>query len=201
MLLVFIASVLISGCSVISKYFGVSVENNSSKSLEVKQKIDTLENKSNKEDVAGEELEAIVKSSADGINDELWIRYADGKEEKLVSSKDNEDVTKKIDGIIEPQFSADRNKLYFMTSAWVTSASVHVIDIKTKEEKYVCPGNFLEIVQDGNYKGKLIVNQHRYLKGGGSYDHYYLIDEQGNEIKDLGEALDKNAKSYLYPEK
>ncbi|MDF2986682.1 MAG: putative N-acetylmuramoyl-L-alanine amidase [Eubacterium sp.] len=121
----------------------------------------------------------------------MWIQYQDGREMRLISSKPHEDPEKNITGIQNATFSTDKTKVYFMSDAWVTSSSIHVVDIKTKKEQYVCPGNSLKVLQSGSHKGKLIVNQHRYKKGGGSYDHYFLVDEQGTELKDLGEDLDE----------
>lgn len=81
-----------------------------------------------------------------------------------------------------PQFSPDGRKVYFLSSAWVTSSAVHVIDLRTGRETYVCPGKSLEVVPRGEYAGHLIVQQHRYFIAGPSYDWYWLVTPQGREV-------------------
>lgn len=122
----------------------------------------------------------------------------------LVSSKAVTDpdyttsIEKTIAGIHNPILSLDKKKIYFMSAAWANSDSIHVVNIESKSEKYICPGNSLEIIKDGCYRGKLIVNQHRHYSEPkvGSYDNYYIVDEEGKEIKDMGENED-NIKDYL----
>ncbi len=135
--------------------------------------------------------EIILKSTDENIiNDELWVKYPDGRQEKLVTAKPNEEPEKNIGEIRKAEFSPDKTKVYFETEAWVTSGAVHVVEVKTKKENYLCPGNLVAVISKGPYTGYLIVNQHRYLKGGGSYDHNFLVDENGKEVKDLGEDFD-----------
>lgn len=131
----------------------------------------------------------ISTGCGDVSNNELWLKYSDGTEELLVACKPDEDIKKVIAQITDPQLSPDKTKVYFMSVAWATSYSIHVVDIKTKSEHFVCDGNSLKVVTQGPYSGDLIVNQHRYYgpPNYGSYNGFYLIDEQGNEIKDLGE--------------
>ena len=83
-----------------------------------------------------------------------------------------------------------------MCDAWATSAAIHEVDLKTKKERFVCDGNELGIVSKGKYKGNLVVNQHRYYSNsdGGSYDHYYLVDENGKVLKELGEEIPEKYK-------
>lgn len=131
----------------------------------------------------------IATGAEDAENNAIWLKYADGKEELLITSKAAEDMKFVIGGIHDARLSLDKNKIYFISSAWATSDSIHVVEIRTKKERFLCPGNSLEVIQTGPYRGKLIVNQHRYNgpPDYGSYDHNYIIDENGKEIKDLGE--------------
>lgn len=123
------------------------------------------------------------------LNNELWLKYSDGTEELLISCKPDDDMKKVIAQITNPQLSPDKTKVYFMSVAWATSYSIHAVDVKTKSEHFVCDGNSLKVVTQGPYFGDLIVNQHRYYgpPNYGSYDDFYIVDEHGNEIKDLGE--------------
>ncbi|MBX4267691.1 hypothetical protein [Clostridium estertheticum] len=124
------------------------------------------------------------------VNNELWVKYSDGTEELLVVCHDEEvDVKDIIAGIFNPQLSKDKKKVYFMSEAWATSAAIHVVDIESKNQQFVCPGNYLRIIEKGQYSGDLIVNQHRYndAPNYGSYDNYYIVDENGIQLEDLGD--------------
>jgi len=126
----------------------------------------------------------------EAINNELWVKYSDGKEELLVASRDDEDMKNRIAEIHDPQLTLDKKKVYFRCLAAAVSDAIHVVDIETKNVHFVCYGNYLKVIQKGEYCGKLIVNQHRYYNEGGAYDHFYIVNEQGVEIKYLGENVE-----------
>lgn len=114
----------------------------------------------------------------------------------------------KIDTIIRPRkdnspeeelsdlnslaFSPDGHILYFTGCAWVTSSAIHQYELAGGKEKFISAGNSLRIVESGKYKGYIIASKHKYYEGeaGGSYDHYWLLDKDGKEIKDLGDKED-----------
>lgn len=120
-------------------------------------------------------------------NNELWIKYSNGKEELIVASKESDKLENTIAGIENPQLSLDKKKVYFLFLAWATSSAVHVYDITTKVEKYLCPGHTMEGIQEGEYMGMLLVNKHFMGE-----DKDYVIDENGEVIKDLSERLEDN---------
>lgn len=121
-------------------------------------------------------------------SNELWVRYENGKEEFLVSCRESMDHKKSIYGICYPALSVDNKKVYFCSAfTWATSGAIHVIDIQTKEEKFICEGNYVKVIHEGPYYGNLIVSQHRYYPEGGSHDTYYIVDQEGNKIKELGD--------------
>ena len=66
--------------------------------------------------------------------------------------------------------------------AWATSGAVHSIDLQSGKKRFVCPGNSLEIIPEGEYKGNLMVGQHRYFIAGGSYDWLWLIQPDGQTV-------------------
>jgi hypothetical protein len=134
----------------------------------------------------------IYAGNGDSIKNELWIRYKSAKkEELLVECKDDEDPKKMIVDISDVVLSLDQQIVYFMCSAWATSAAIHKVDLRTKKEFFVCDGNYLQVIQKGKYKGKLLVNQHRYHKNQdlGSYDWYYIVDDSGKVLKIIGESI------------
>jgi hypothetical protein len=121
--------------------------------------------------------------------EQIWIVNIEQKKEQLlVSSVFSCD--KPTEMIVDPKqliFSPDSKILYFLTSAWATSGAVHAVNIKEARERYLLPANSLKVVMDGQYRGGLILNQHRYFIGGGSYDWFWLFTPEGKEIGPLGE--------------
>ncbi|MBX4271865.1 hypothetical protein [Clostridium estertheticum] len=131
----------------------------------------------------------IATGAGDAANNELWVKYSDGREELLVTCSEAKETKDIIAGICNPKLTQDKKKIYFMSEAWTTSAAIHVVDIESKNQQFVCPGNYLKIIEEGQYSGDLIVNQHRYhdAPNYGSYDDYYIVDENGVQIEDLGD--------------
>jgi hypothetical protein len=120
---------------------------------------------------------------------QIWIIDIEHKKEQLLV-KNNFKCSKPMEMIIAPHhltFSPDSKTLYFLTRAWTTSSALHVVSISDTKEHYLLPANSLTVVKDGEYKGDLILNQHRYFVGGGSYDWYWLFTPGGKEIGPLGE--------------
>ena len=93
-------------------------------------------------------------------------------------------------GFRELQFSADGQTLYFLSSTDVNRNHVHRVDTVSGETTFVCLGNSLDVVQRGDYAGHLIVTQHRYFVGGGSYDWPWMFTPDGKEIGPV--AMDAN---------
>jgi WD40-like Beta Propeller Repeat len=120
---------------------------------------------------------------------QIWIIDIEHKKERLLV-KNNFACNKPMEMIIAPRhltFSPDSKTLYFLTRAWTTSSALHVVNISDTKEHYLLPANSLAVVKYGEYKGDLILNQHRYFIGGGSYDWYWLFTPEGKEIGPLGE--------------
>lgn len=130
---------------------------------------------------------------------EIWIKNNDTGEEKLlVRSGDvsgysfaNSDAFpfSSIANLLSPVFSLDNKKVYFMSSAWVTSGAILWADVSDGKLHFVSDGMSLEVIDAGLYKGNLRVSKHKYYgpPNYGSYNHYYIITDSGREIKDLGE--------------
>ncbi|MGO9314695.1 MAG: TolB family protein [Syntrophobacteraceae bacterium] len=122
---------------------------------------------------------------------ELWSIRVDGTEAKLIVAGRS---AAKMDSVPaafrDPQFSGDGKRIYFLSAAWVTSAAVHVVDVKTGAEHFVCPGNSLEILRQGHYAGHLLITQHRYFLAGGSFNWIWLFTPDGREV---GPVADSNS--------
>ncbi len=121
-----------------------------------------------------EEATEIWTSKPDGANARMWLRgrTADATEETLANFR-------------ALQFSPDGTKIYFLSSAAATSGAVHMLDLDSGTESYVCPGNSLEVIYEGEYKGYLMVAQHRYFMGGGSYDWLWLLRPNGEAVEPI----------------
>ncbi|MFC1514490.1 TolB family protein [Candidatus Omnitrophota bacterium] len=147
--------------------------------------------------------------------DQIWIVNIDGSGEKmLVENKHPKDIQitpdvprddwvsygleRTIAHIDSLQFSPDSKRLYFITSAWVTSGAVHCVDVDGSNERFLMAGNSLEIIGEGRYKGYLIVRQHRYFLAGGSYDWLWLFTPDGEKEGPLGIDLDHQQRDFLY---
>jgi hypothetical protein len=114
---------------------------------------------------------------------ELWQISANGKDAtRLLRCRTSEKMENVIAEFDDPQFSSDGRYIYFTTPAWTTSPAVHVVDTTKAKEHFVCPGGSLEVLRSGEYRDCLLVRQHRYFLGGGSYDWFWLIRPDGNEI-------------------
>jgi len=142
--------------------------------------------------------------------DQLWVVGVDGKNEKMLvenkrpneskmnNEKDDNQITKELEKMIDEiddnniKFSPDGKKVYFISSAWVTSGALHVVNLDGSNEHFIASANNLErVVTKGKYKGDLVISQHRY-NDKGSYDWYYLFTPAGKEVKALGDDQ-KNA--------
>jgi len=136
------------------------------------------------------------------LADQIWLfDTSAGKERLLVADKipGKGDITQGLQqgiAFIDDDslcFSPDGANLYFISSAWVVSGALHAVNLRTGRERFVAAANTVEVVPSGEYAGHLIVQQHRYFMGNGSYDWYWLIDPQGREIGPVGETLEQVA--------
>ena len=120
---------------------------------------------------------------------QIWIIEIEHKQDRLLV-KNNFACDKPMEVIIAPHnltFSLDSKTLYFLTYAWTTSNALHAVNIADAKQRYLLPANSLAVVTNEEYKSDLILNQHRYFIGGGSYDWYWLFTPEGKEIGPLGE--------------
>jgi hypothetical protein len=86
-----------------------------------------------------------------------------------------------------PQFSADGDRVYFWGAQAAVSGAVGVVDLASGQMKIICGGHNVEVVSRGEFRGDLIVQKHKYFVGGGSYDWYWLLTPDGEEIGPLGD--------------
>lgn len=132
-----------------------------------------------------------VSTGSGDDNSEIWLMHSDGSHaERIVVPRAAEKMQEVLGLLAAPQFSADGRRLFFETTAWATSGAVHVLDLATRKDRFVCSGNSLEVVRTGEYRDCLLVQQHRYFVGGGSYDWFWLLRPDGKEVGPVGDDTD-----------
>jgi hypothetical protein len=130
---------------------------------------------------------------------QVWIYDVVTKKDRLlVQNNFSCDIPEKQ--IVDPgslQFSPENKTLYFITSAWMTSGALHAVNVDGTGEHYVIPASSLEVITKGQHKGDLIVGQHRYFIGGGSYDWLWLYTPQGKEEGPLGDEVTQSQREVI----
>lgn len=141
----------------------------------------------------------INTGAGDADAEELWQISAGGKElTQLVAPKEAEDVQNIVANFQDVQFSCDGRLVFFVTEAYATSGAVHVVDTTNGKEHFVVPGSTVEVVRYGEYRDCLLVQQHRYFVGGGSYDWVWLLRPDGKEVGPVGDDT-VSFKTTYYP--
>jgi hypothetical protein len=127
--------------------------------------------------------------------DQLRRIDADGKNEHLLlTGHDGGKPPQQLCRFEQKQFTSDGRKLFFLSPGWTTSGALHVYDFDKKTVNFVAPANALIVLNfcAGKHRDALVLNQHRYFLGGGSYDWYWLYDPSGR--KEIGPVGDDSAK-------
>jgi hypothetical protein len=129
---------------------------------------------------------------------ELWQVRVDGKEPTMLlrcgDVKDDKDHP--LAAFQSLQFSTNGKLVYFSSPQWATSGAIHVVDTTNRKQHYLFPGNEVRVVTGGEYKDCLLVQQHRYFIGGGSYDWFWLFRPDGKEVGPVGEDTSTFEASY-----
>lgn len=128
---------------------------------------------------------------------EIWTSRSDGSGAKLLlRGRPGKTPQETLAELSEIHFSPDGRQIFFLSAAWTTSSAVHVVQVDSGEEHFVCPGNSLEVIQRGKYAGYLMVRQHRYVMGGGSYDWLWLLTSEGKDVAPI--SMDDDAATEMF---
>jgi hypothetical protein len=114
-------------------------------------------------------------------------------EAEVLQTAPHDEMEKTLCGFLRGQFNSSGSKFYFDTPAWATSGAVHVLDLKSGRETFFTAGSDIWVITKcamPEYIDQIVVPQHRYFAFGGSYDWYYLFDENAKEVGVVGEQLD-----------
>ncbi len=134
-------------------------------------------------------IRAYAESGADGTErTELRVvASAGGVERVLARSGEACGQNPRLDGLSHPQFLADGRRIVFESRFVATSDSVQLVTTDGRACRYIAAANDLQVVRGGEYRDALILSQHRYFLGGGSYDWYWLFDAEGREVGPIGD--------------
>lgn len=135
----------------------------------------------------------------DSLVDQLWIYNVKTHKKRLIVNYNFFcDVSEKMILHIEYiKFSLDSKIIYFETGAWIHSDAIHAVNVDGSGEHYLMPGDGIEIIQKGDSKGDLVVNQHRYFIQGGSFDWYWLYTPAGKEEGPIGEDFGREERKAI----
>ncbi|MBC8328772.1 MAG: PD40 domain-containing protein [Planctomycetes bacterium] len=122
---------------------------------------------------------------------EIWVAEVDGTASRRIVEGREEGESPR--GVVEPYFGfgsplfkSGGEKVVFLCSAWVTSRAVYEVDLRDLSTRFLTDGNTLEVILGGEYRDHLLVQQHRYWLGGGSYDWYWLVSPDGRVLNPVG---------------
>ena len=96
-----------------------------------------------------------------------------------------------------PAFSNDNSEIYFLGASWATSSALLAVKLSDLSTRFVTSSNYLEIIRSGSWAGDIIVQQHKYFIGGGSYDWYWIISPDGETRGPIGESTDYFRENHL----
>jgi hypothetical protein len=80
------------------------------------------------------------------------------------------------------RFSPDGDRLYFQAQSAIVTLDIHAINLGSGNSQFITQGDLIHIVSRSQYKNHLLVLQHRYYLGGGSYDWVWLYTPDGDEV-------------------
>lgn len=124
--------------------------------------------------------------TAFGLEDvtELWIApVSGGAPRRLLRGHAAPTQERQLAGLGQPHFSPNGTRIYFESVAWPVSPAVHVVDVGTGTERFLCAGIIDSVIARGPHSGDLIVEEHHSLARGGAVYERHLVTPAG---KDLG---------------
>lgn len=115
-----------------------------------------------------------------------------GKTRILFKPRPTGDPRTNMAALWNPVFSLNGGFVYVESEAWVTSAAIHQINVKTGKEKFVIDGSIHALVRTGRYRGYLLAQRHIYPKNpeDGAYDEVQLIRPDGKMILVIPDSKD-----------
>lgn len=118
---------------------------------------------------------------------ELWIaNTSTGEQRRLLASTTGVGAEQNLTRFERPQFSLDGRSVFFETRAWETSNAVHVIDVKTLQERFIVPGECALVIPGGAHRGQLMLAARRHKEfpdeGFHAYEWWGVVDLRGKDV-------------------
>ncbi|HPA57165.1 MAG TPA: DUF4339 domain-containing protein [bacterium] len=114
----------------------------------------------------------IMKTKIDSLEEEIFLEKTDGIE---------------IFEVRGLSITANGKHLLFITQKWSTSGVLLRINVNTKKIQEITHADNFEILKKGEYENHLIVNRSSIKEDVGREWSYWLIDIDGNVIKEIGD--------------
>ncbi len=102
-------------------------------------------------------------------------------------------------GINSLQFSSDGTKIYFMCAALLSNSAIKVIDLRSKEVKFLTGGKSLKVIYQEKYKDHFISLQRKYTGANYPRDVYCLMSPFGEEIREISSEPADVEKEFFSP--
>ena len=119
---------------------------------------------------------------------EIWIVQTDGHNARRLIKSEPCSGPHNCDlfNLMAPQFSIDGRTLFFEAQCYATDDCIQSIDLRTGRRAMISGGGGLTVIKEGQYRGNLMIHQHRYFLCGGSYDWFYVVKPDGKEVGPMG---------------
>jgi hypothetical protein len=128
----------------------------------------------------------------------LWlVDTQTGARRLLLHGNSSTDPRRDLVSVHAPRFSLDGGYVYVEASAYATSPTVHQVEVRSGRERFIADGTLLGVLRAGPWRGFLMVQQHRYRSGGGSYEANIVIRPDGKRIASIPGEGDEAARIWL----
>jgi len=118
---------------------------------------------------------------------EIWIVGADGTSPKLlVRGAEGNPWGKTLAQLDRPAFLSDSRRVVFDSALAAVDGTINLVEVDSGTVISVGGGNHVEVVRTGRYRDHLIARRHRYYRGGGSYDCFWLLKLDGSPVGPIG---------------
>jgi len=124
------------------------------------------------------------ESVPDRDRDSLWLMngLVAQPHQILHWHEDWRDLKKNLTGLTSPVWSPDGRFVYVLSSAWATSWAVHQVEIPSGRETFVIDGADLKVIQDGPYRGMLLVSRHTCHQAPGCDYPWSIVRPDGSTV-------------------
>jgi dipeptidyl aminopeptidase/acylaminoacyl peptidase len=119
--------------------------------------------------------------------EEIWIQQLDSGTRRLLAKAPLSTYDASFFGL---RFAPEGTRLYFHSVCAVVTSCVNSVDLSTGTVGRLTAGQILDLVNEGPYRGHLVVSQHRYYGQGGSFEEAVLLSADGKEVFDIGSSED-----------